>query len=220
MRLTATDVTVPGPSPQHDPLLPPTSLVADPGEVTLVPVGPEGSAREATALALALGGAVRLGGGSVDLWGRERPARPAPARRPRRRRGRHRPGGRPARHRRGARAARPRPPALARHRRPPRPAGARRRRRLGALGHPRPRRPHRDPARRRRPPARRAGARPRRARPARRRPPRWYAAARAQADTVLTVVVLCRPDTIAALAGPSAPTVPNAPTASTEEVPA
>lgn len=71
MRLTATDVTVPGPSAHHDPLLPPTSLVAEPGEVTLVPVGPD---QQATALALALGGAVRLGGGSVDLWGESDPA--------------------------------------------------------------------------------------------------------------------------------------------------
>ncbi|GAA1889141.1 hypothetical protein [Lapillicoccus jejuensis] len=220
MRLIATDVTVPGPSPQHDPLLPPTSLVAEPGEVTLVPVGPEGSAREATALALALGGAVRLGGGSVDLWGESDPhvlrrhvvlvdvegvtapedALPATA------------------------VVREQ---LVLARRPSRGTAARRVLLEHGVADGSVRWDTLDPGDRtailldvaaRRPDAQvlvlagpdRHGGDPR----------RWYAAARAQADTVLTVVVLCRPDTIAALAGPVTPTATTATTASIEEVPA
>lgn len=71
MRLTVDAASVPGPSGHHEPLVPPTTFVAEPGEVTLVPSAPGVSV---AALALALGGAVRLASGSVDLWGSSDPA--------------------------------------------------------------------------------------------------------------------------------------------------
>lgn len=66
MRLTVDTLSVPGPSGRGDLLVGPTSFVAEPGEVTVVTSDP---GVPITALALALGGAVTLAAGSVDLWG-------------------------------------------------------------------------------------------------------------------------------------------------------
>lgn len=68
MRLNVSHASVSGPSAHHEMLVPPTSFVADAGEVTLVGSAPGVSV---TALALAIGGAMRLASGSVELG--ERP---------------------------------------------------------------------------------------------------------------------------------------------------